>query len=69
MTELENEPRRCVSASIEGLGIATFAVKPVEIAERKTFVFIGSVCTSACQAYEACDARAGQQRLADRNDG
>ena len=51
--------RRCVSASIERLGIATFAVKPVEIAERKTFVFIGSVCTNARQAYEAGDARVG----------
>ena len=56
MTERGNEPRRCVSASIEGLGVATFAVKPEEIAERKTFVFIGSVCTNASQAYEACDA-------------
>ena len=59
MTELGNEPRRCVSASTEGLGIAPFAVKPGEIAERKTFVFIGSVCTSASQAYEACDAGLG----------
>ena len=48
-----------MSASIEGLGIATFAVEPAEIAERKTFVFIGSVCTNASQAYEACDARVG----------
>ena len=51
--------RRCVSASIEGLGIAPSAVKLSEIAERKTFVFIGSVCTNASQAYEACDAGMG----------
>ena len=44
---------------MEWLGIATFAVKPAEIAERKTFVFIVSVCTNASQAYEACDARVG----------
>jgi len=30
---------------MEGLGFATFAVKAVETAERKAFVFMGSVCT------------------------
>ena len=48
--------------SMEGLGLAAFAVTPVEIAQRKVFVSIGSVCTTAGQAYEACDARVGQQR-------
>jgi hypothetical protein len=42
---------------MEGLGLAAFGVTPAEIAERKTFVFIGSVRTNAGQTYEACDAR------------
>ena len=53
--------------SMEGLGRAAFAVTPVEIAERKTFVSIGSVCTTASQMYEACDARAGAAAVTDRN--
>jgi hypothetical protein len=44
---------------MEGLGTATFAVKPVETAERMTFVFIGCSVHDASQAYEACDARLG----------
>ena len=52
---------------MEGLGLAAFAVTPAEIAQRKTFVFIGSVCMTARQAYEACDAHVGAAAVADRN--
>ena len=47
--------------SMEGLGLAAFAVTPGEIALRKTFMFTCSVCTTASQTYEACNARAGTE--------
>ena len=50
--------------SMEGLGLAAFAVMPSEIAQRKSFVSIGSVCTVAGQMYEACDARVGAAAVA-----
>src|SRR5438105_3631609 len=53
--------------SMEGLGLAAFAVTPGEIAQRKTFVFMSSVCTTASQTYEACDARVGTAAVVNRD--